>query len=91
MTPILRRIGTFALYCIPAFFIASFTIGVLASVNDQLQTPSEHEDGEKKPLFIPLGWIKPRPRTFYNETDPEITMFKEIMQNQAIERSVIGA
>lgn len=88
LTPTERRVVTFAIYFIPALSAASFAFGALAALLDDTEALNEGSDGEVKPLFIPLSWSKPRPKVYYDKTDPESKMFREIMEDQEKERKI---
>ena len=36
------------------------------------------DEEELEPIFIPLGWTKARPRTYYKGSDPEWQEFRRI-------------
>ena len=91
LTLVSRRIATLSVYFVTTFFLAKHTLELLTDLYDQVKAPGAGQDGKQEPLFIPLGRIKERPQEHYKDTDPEVTMLKEIAEDIEKEDYIKGA
>lgn len=48
---------------------------------DDLEDEDGEEDEDEESWYIPLGWSKPKPRTYYKASDPEWQGFLKIAKD----------